>query len=60
MGTFPRLSVLVEGGELDLARSVSAIIEDCGFDASDANLMDGPVFGHREISFHALKMDFGK
>ena len=46
LGTFPRHSVLVEGGELDLARSVVAIIEDSGFDAANPNLMDGlVVFG---------------
>jgi hypothetical protein len=28
LGTFPRLSILVEGGELDLARSVITDVED--------------------------------
>jgi hypothetical protein len=54
LGTFPRLSILVEGGELDLARSVITVVEDGGFDASNANLMDGlVVFAHGEISFRA-------
>lgn len=46
LGTFPLLAVLVEGGELDLARSVVTVVEDGGFDASNPNLMDGfVVFG---------------
>jgi len=54
LGTFPRLSILVEGGELDLARSVITVVEDGGFDASNANLMDGlVVFAHGELSFLA-------
>jgi hypothetical protein len=56
LGTFPRLSVLVEGGERDLARSVFTVVEDGGFDASNANLMDRLVFfAHGEISF-AVKL----
>ena len=35
LGTFPLLSVLVEGGELDLARSVITVVEDGGFQASN-------------------------
>ena len=36
------LFVLVESLELDLARSVLAVLEHCGLDPSDANLMNGP------------------
>jgi hypothetical protein len=37
---------------LDFARSVVAILENGGFDASDTDLMHGSiVFGHRDISF---------
>lgn len=54
LGTFPRLSILVEGGELDLARSVITVVEDGGFDASNPNLMDGlVVFAHGELTFLA-------
>src|SRR3990172_3742986 len=55
LGTFPLLSVLVEGGELDLARSVITVVEDGGFDASNANLKQAKrrvktSFGSRENS----------
>lgn len=54
LGTLPRLSILVEGGELDLARSVFAVIEGGGFDASNPNLMDRlVVFAHGEFSLLA-------
>ena len=56
LGTFPLLSVLVEGGELDLARSVVTVVEDGGLDASNPNLMDGlVVFAHGELSFLASR-----
>jgi len=53
--TSPFISILIEGGELDFARSVVAILKDGGFDASDTDLMHGSIIlEHRGISFLAL------
>jgi len=45
----PRVSILIEGGELDFARSVVPIFKNGGFNASDTDLMHGLIIPSNRI-----------
>jgi len=56
-GTSPFISFFVEGGELDLARSVVAVLKNGGFNASDTDLMNGSIiFGQGKWSYKRLSI----